>query len=79
MLWMFFRLWFLMLSGLFWLARRLRMGIPFLYALLVPTLFRGWYLAHIPLAEQIFYVLVGVSILSWVVSLVRKVLGLIRG
>ena len=79
MLWLFFRLWFLMLSGLFWLARRLRMGVPFLYAMLVSTLFRDWYLAHIPLAEQIFYVLFAVPILSWVISLIRKVLGLIRG
>lgn len=79
MLWLLLRLWFLMLSGLFWLARRLRIGVPFLYALLVPTLFRGWYLTRIPLAEQIFYVLFGVSILSWVISLVKKVIVLIRG
>ena len=53
------------LAVLFWAARKLRLTVPLLYALTVPTLFRPWYLA-----EVIFFGLLAVSALSWAVSLV---------
>ena len=34
---------------------------------------RPWYLAHIALADGIFFALVGLAALSWVVTLIRAV------
>lgn len=56
MLWCFARATGILLVCLFWAARKLRLTIPLLYALAVPTVFRPWYLAHTPLAEGIFCV-----------------------
>ena len=36
----------LLLSVLFHAASLLHLGLPLLYALLVPTLFSGWYYSH---------------------------------
>ena len=36
----------LLLSALFRLASALRLTVPLLYALVVPTLFSGWYHSH---------------------------------
>lgn len=71
MLWFFVEAAGMMLAVLFWVARNLRLSVPLLYALTVPTLFRPWYLTHIQLAEIIFLGLLAVSALSWAVSLVR--------
>ena len=70
MLWFFVEAAGMMLAVLFWVARNLRLSVPLLYALTVPTLFRPWYLTHIQLAEIIFLGLLAVSALSWAVSLV---------
>ena len=72
MLCLIFRMGTLLLSGLLRLARALRLSIPLLYALFVPTLFRRWYLAHTPLADAIFFLLLGFAALSWVVLRARK-------
>lgn len=71
MLWFFVEAAGMMLAVLFWVARNLRLSVPLLYALTVPTLFCPWYLAHVQLAEVIFFGLLAVSALSWAVSLVR--------
>ena len=55
----------LLLSVLFHAASLLHLGLPLLYALIVPTLFSGWYYSHYALANGIWYALI--------------VLGLIRG
>ena len=55
------------------LAQMLRLSVPLLYGALVITVFRPWYLAHIALADGIFLVLVGLAVLSWMVTLVRVV------
>lgn len=60
------------------LAIRLRLGIPMLYALLVLTVFHGWYQAHTALADGIFFALVALAALSWVVTLVRKIIDVVR-
>ena len=65
-------------SLLFRLARRLRLTLPLLYLLTVPTLLRGWYLAHTTLAVGIFYAMVALVALSWVVTLVRIALDVIE-
>ena len=61
-----------LLPILFRLALKLRLGIPMLYAVLMLTVFHGWYQAHAALADGILFALVSLVALSWVVSLVRK-------
>ena len=61
-----------LLPILFRLVFKLRLGIPMLYALLELTVFRGWYQANTALADGIFFVLVGLTALSWVVTLLRR-------
>ena len=60
-------------SILFRIAGALRLSIPLLYALIVPTLFHGWYYTHYTLANGIWYIMLGVVAMSWVVSIVRRV------
>ena len=42
-------------------------------ALIVPTLFSGWYYSHYALANGIWYALIVLGLISCIVSLVRKV------
>ena len=63
----------LLLSIVFRLAAVFRLTIPLLYALVVPTLFSDWYYSHYTLANVIWYVLLALTLLSWVYSLVRKI------
>ena len=62
-----------LLGGVIRLAQVLRLSVPLLYGALVITVFRTWYLVHTALADGIFLVLVGLAVLSWVVTLVRVV------
>lgn len=62
-----------LLGGVIRLAQVLRLSVPLLYGALVITVFRPWYLAHTALADGIFLVLVGLVVLSWVVTLIRVV------
>lgn len=66
-----------LLSILFRLAAVCRLTTPLLYALIVPTVFRGWYLAHTALAEGIWYGLLAMVVLSWAVTLIRRVIDLV--
>ena len=63
----------LLLSVLFHAASLLHLSLPLLYALLVPTLFSGWYYSHYALANGIWYALIVLGLISWIVSLARKV------
>ena len=67
-----------LLPILFRLAVKLRLGIPMLYAVLMLTVFHGWYQAHAALADGIFFALVGVAALSWLVTLLRRLWGLLE-
>ena len=67
-----------LLPILFRLAVKLRLGIPMLYAVLMLTVFHGWYQAHIALADSIYFALVGVAVLSWVVTLLRRLWGVLE-
>ena len=60
-----------LLPILFRLAVKLRLGVPMLYAVLILTIFHGWYQAHTALADGVFFALVGLAALSWVVTLLR--------
>ena len=62
-------------SVLFRIAGFLRLSIPLLYALIVPTLCHEWYYAHTGLATGIWYAMLGLGAVSWMVSIVRKVIG----
>ena len=62
-----------LLGGIICLAQALRLSVQQRYGALVITVFRPWYLAHTALADGIFFVLVGLSALSWVVMLIRAV------
>ena len=67
-----------LLPILFRLAVKLRLGIPMFYAVLMLTVFHGWYQAHIALADSIFFALVGLAALSWVVTLLRRLWGVLE-
>ena len=60
-----------LLGGIIRLAQALRLSVPLLYGAFVIMVFRPWYLAHTALADGIFLVLVGLAMLSWVVTLIR--------
>ena len=53
------------------IAMKLRLSIPLVYLVLMLTAFRPWYRAHAALADGIFLALVGCTVLSWIISLVR--------
>ena len=60
------------LPVLFRLALRLRLGVPMAYAIIVPTVFRSWYLTNTALADGIFFAFVGLMVLSWLITLAKK-------
>jgi len=62
-----------LLPLLFQLLIRLRLGIPLLYLVLMLTVFRDWCQAHAALADGIFFAMIGLVILSWVITAVRKI------
>ena len=68
----------MLLPILFRLALKLRLGIPMLYAVLMLTAFHGWYQAHAALADGIFFALTGLAVLSWVVTLLRRLWDLLE-
>ena len=59
------------------LAALTRMTIPLLYTVSMLTVFHGWYRAHTVLADRILFALVGLVMLSWLLSLIRFVCDLV--
>lgn len=55
------------------IAMKLRLSIPLVYLVLMLTVFQPWYRAHTAFADGIFLALVGCTVLSWIISLVRFV------
>ena len=55
------------------IAIRLRLSIPLVYLVLMLTVFQPWYRVHTAFADGIFLALVGCTVLSWIISLVRFV------
>ena len=47
------------------------LSIPLVYLVLMLTAFRPWYRAHTAIADGIFLALVGCTVLSWIISLIR--------
>ena len=79
MMFIIFGIGLFLLPILFRLALKLRLGIPMLYAVLMLTVFHGWYQAHAALADGIFFAMVGLAALSWVVTLLRRLWSLLDG
>ena len=55
------------------IAMKLRLSMPLVYLVLMLTVFQPWYREHTALADGIFLALVGCTVLSWIISLVRFV------
>ena len=53
------------------IAMKLRLSIPLVYLVLMLTVFQPWYRTHTALADGIFLVMLGCTVLSWIISLVR--------
>ncbi len=66
------------LSAVLRLAAIFRLAIPLIYALVVPTVFHERYYANQALAEGIWYGMLAVAVLSWLVSLAKKLLAIRR-
>lgn len=66
------------LSAVLRLAAIFRLAIPLIYALVVPTVFHEWYYANQAFAESIWYGMLAAVVLSWLASLVKKVLAICR-
>ena len=63
----------ILLSILFKVAAIFRLSIPLAYALLATTIFRGWREANPVLSDAIFYILLGLMLLSWIYTLVKRI------
>ena len=57
----------------FRIASIFRLAIPLLYALLVPILFPQWVRENETLVTMIWFAIVGLVILSWVVTIRNRV------
>ena len=55
------------------IAMKLRLSIPLVYMVLMLTVFQPWYRVHTALADGIFLVMLGCTVLSWIISCVRFV------
>ena len=58
---------------LFRIAGTLRLSVPLLYALVVAFFFPGWSTRNPVLSMGILYGLIGLCVLSWIVSFIRKI------
>ncbi|MBD9198138.1 MAG: hypothetical protein EGQ09_14020 [Clostridiales bacterium] len=66
------------LAILFRLATLTRLTLPLLYTLSMLTVFHSWYQTHTALADDILFVLVGLVVLSWLLSLLGRVWSFIQ-
>ena len=64
-----------LLSMLIRAASALGILLPLLYALIVPTVFQGWYHSHLLLAEGIGWAILALSVLSAGFRLIQKFQG----
>ena len=64
---------FYLLLLLIRIAIKLRLSIPLVYLVLMLTAFQPWYRTHTALADEIFLVMMGCVMLSWIISFIRFV------
>lgn len=62
----------LVLSFLFKVAGKLRLTLPLIYFLLVSSILNKWAASHESLAFTILYILIAVSVISWLFALKDK-------
>lgn len=62
----------LVLSFLFKVAGKLRLTLPLIYFLLVSSILNKWAASHESLACAILYILIAVSVISWLFALKDK-------
>lgn len=62
-----------LLSLIFRLAGKLRLGVPLLYTILACTVFHSWTAAHPLLSNGILVALLAVTALSWILSLIHVI------
>lgn len=63
---------FALLPLLLRLVLKLRLGNPLAYSILMLTVFHSWYQAHPALVDGILFAMAGVAVVSWVVTLIRR-------
>ena len=63
-----------LLNSLFKIASFFRLGIPLFYAIIVPIFFADWLHKNETLAMGIWYMMIGLVILSWIISIRKKIL-----
>lgn len=63
----------LLLSCLLKVAVKLRLTLPLIYAIAMPTLFRSFYLAQTALTDGIFFLLIAISVCSWFITISRTI------
>ena len=56
------------------IAGATRLVLPLLYCLIVAFFMPGWSTDHPALSAAILYALIGLVVLSWIITLVRKIL-----
>ena len=61
------------LSYLLKIAVKLRLTLPLIYTIAMPTLFRSFYIAHTDLADSIFFLLIAISACSWLFSIGKNI------
>ena len=62
-----------LLNAMFKIASFFRLGIPLLYALFVGVLFPDFAQEHGVITASIFFAMLGLVILSWVVTIRKKI------
>lgn len=62
----------LALSFLFKVAGKLRLTLPLIYFLLVSSILNKWAASHESLAFAILYILIAISVISWLFALKDK-------
>ena len=60
------------------LTALVRLTIPLLYTLSMLTVFHGWYLANTILADRILFALVGLVVLSWLLTPGKQIRDLLQ-
>lgn len=70
---LFMLLLMVLLNVIFRIASLFRLTIPVLYAIIDPVLFPDWLHENETLVTVIWFALIGLAILSWVVTIRKKI------
>lgn len=63
----------LVLSYLLKIAVKLRLTLPLIYTIAMPTLFHSFYIVHTDLADSIFFLLIAICACSWLFSIGKNI------